>query len=221
MKESMHSALSVLCREATKAVRGKRELWAVVQANARHTRDVAKAVDTRDLREIKRIVDRAKLSRHEFLSACDRLGFRNADEASRRASESGYGGGVDIGPESRKSVSGTSENTAEEVVELEAVAAPVTTTLGGVTEAVGDNEPVTLNTIPSAIEENGASMLGAVPVFFLDAEGRGGTTALALATVENDADMVRRLVKEVSSNAGLLGWAASAFCTQLDYQKET
>lgn len=37
-----------------------------------------------------------------------------------------------------------------------------------------------------------------IPVFFLDSEGRGGTTALSLATVENDAAMVQRLIKEVS-----------------------
>ncbi|CAM9329462.1 unnamed protein product, partial [Hapterophycus canaliculatus] len=182
-------------REATKAVRGKRELWAVVQANARYARHVAKAVDARDLTGVKRIVDRAKLSRHEFLSACDRLGFRNADEASQRASESGYDGG----------------NNGE-VIELEAAAAAMTTTPGGAGAAGREH----LSASSSAMVENGTLMLGAVPVFFLDAEGSGGTTALALATIENNAEMVRRLVKEgadpgVEASTGhtALTWAAT------------
>lgn len=47
--------------------------------------------------------------------------------------------------------------------------------------------------------KNASSGSAGPPIFFLDAEGRGGTTALALATVENDADTVRRLLKEVSA----------------------
>lgn len=36
-----------------------------------------------------------------------------------------------------------------------------------------------------------------IPVFFLDAKGRGGTTALALATIQNDPETVRQLLQEV------------------------
>lgn len=215
----MFNSPPFLSREAKKALRGKRELWAVIQDNARHTRDVAKAVDARDLREVKRIVDRAKLSRHDFLSACDRLGFLSADEARRRANESDYGGvknGVDIGPESPYAVPGTSTNRTKESMELQAEAASMTTMSGGAGIAGGDNPFAASNDRPSATVEDGALLLGAVPVFFLDAEGRGGTTALALATIENDAEMVRRLVKEVSGDVRFTERAVSNHGTQSD-----
>lgn len=169
-------------REATKAVRGKRELWAVVQANARHARDVAAAVDARDLEEVKRIVDRAKLTRHDFASVCDRLGFRSRDEVKKEKNESCCGEG------------GEGETSA--------------IVLGGPPIEAGKPTPPAVT--PGEAETNGAEenkaaavvdaamLLGGVPVFFLDAEGRGGTTALALATIENDAETVRRLMKEVS-----------------------
>lgn len=38
----------------------------------------------------------------------------------------------------------------------------------------------------------------AAPVFFLDAQGPGGTTALILATLQNDHEIVRRLLDAVS-----------------------
>lgn len=168
-------------RETDKTVQGKRELWAVVQANARHTRDVANAVNARDLEEVKRIVDRAKLTRLDFESVCDRLGFRGRDEAKKEAKDGGSGEG--------------GEGDTSTIV------------LGDPPKAAGD--PATPAVIPGKAEnegdeENAAAavvdasiLLGGVPVFFLDGEGRGGTTALALATIENDPQTVRRLVKEV------------------------
>lgn len=141
----------VFPRDATKAVRGKKELWNVVQANARYTRDIAAAVQDRNLKEVKRVVDRAKLTRRDFNSVCDRLGFPS-DEG---------------------------ENPAREDV-----------------KGVASSPPPVPPTPPTPGETAGLDGVGA-PIFFLDAEGRGGTTALALATLENDAEMVRRLIKEV------------------------
>ncbi|CAN0406378.1 unnamed protein product, partial [Ectocarpus sp. 12 AP-2014] len=71
-------------REGTKAVQGDKELWAVIEANARHAREVAHAVNARDLKEVKRIVDRAQLTRDKFVSVCDRLGYRRREEANER-----------------------------------------------------------------------------------------------------------------------------------------
>lgn len=158
-------------------MRGKRELWALVQANARHARDVADAVDARDLREVKRIVDRAKLTRHEFASVCDRLGFRDRRETDE--GEDGKCNGDEGEEGARTTLPGNSPTAAAELTS--AVAAP-----GGAD--------------PGAENKAATSLLGKVPVFFLDAEGRGGTTALALATIENDVETVRRLMKEVSAD---------------------
>lgn len=160
-------------------MRGKRELWAVVQANARHARDVADAVDTRDLQEVKRIVDRAKLTRREFASVCDRLGFRT----EKGTDESIDGNCLGESEESLRTIPLGGPPTAA-VGPTPAVAYPV----GAETRAENKGATTVLDT---------TSLLGKVPVFFLDAEGRGGTTALALATIENDAETVRRLVKEV------------------------
>lgn len=118
----------------------------MIQANARHGRDVAIAVEARDLNEVKRIIDRAKLTRREFSSVCDRLGFRS-DEAAAGVLKSG-------------------ENVAS-------------------------------STLPPVLPRPQTPLK--MPTFFLDAEARGGTTALALATVENDAEAVRRLIQEVWS----------------------
>lgn len=169
-------------RDASKAVRGKRGLWAVVQANARHTRDVAAAVDARDLQEVKRIVGRAKLTRHEFVSVCDRLGFRNRNETD----ESRDGNSPSDDSEEAARSTGLGDSPPAGVKPTSALAAP------------GGAEASTEDHVATVVDS--ASLLGKVPVFFLDAEGRGGTTALALATIENDAETVRRLIKEVSAD---------------------
>lgn len=174
-------------RETNKAVRGKTELWAVVQANARHARDVADAVDARDLQEVKRIVDRAKLTRHEFLSVCDRLGFRTRNETDE--SEDGNSPS-DEGEEAARPTTVLGDPPAAGVTPTSARAAP-----GGAKTSPEDQ-------VIAVVDP--ASLLGKVPVFFLDAEGRGGTTALALATIENDAETVRRLIKEVSADCKFL-----------------
>lgn len=159
-------------------MRGKRDLWAVVQANARHARDVADAVNDRDLQEVKRIVDRAKLTRHEFASVCDQLGFRDGKETDEAKHGKCPG------------------DEGEEAAHTAAVPG------GPPTAAV---EPIPAAAAPGGAETGpehkfATSLLGEVPVFFLDAEGRGGTTALALATIENDAEAVRRLIKEVGAD---------------------
>lgn len=147
-------------RETTKAVRGKRELWRVIQANARHACEVAAAVDARDLKEIKRIVERAKLTRRKFASVCDRLGFRTD--------------GVAVAKENGKSDLHASPPMVSQ--------APPT--------------PPTPPTSPTPSKTVGLGDV-AIPVFFLDTEGSGGTTALGLATVENDAEMVRQFIEKV------------------------
>lgn len=153
----------------------------MVQANARYARDVADAVNTRDLEEVKRIVDRAKLTRLDFESVCDRLGFRSKDELTEEKNKRGCG-------KSGK------EETSVIVLGNPPIAAgepAVPAVMPGEADTNGDKEtePVTLVDV--------AMLLRGVPVFFLDAEGRGGTTALALATIENDPETVRRLMKEV------------------------
>lgn len=175
----MFRHLNFTPREANKAVRGKRELWAVVQANARHARDVADAINARDLEEVKRIVNRAELTRSDFESVCDGLGFRRRDEVRNESNQEGCGEG------------GKEETCA--------------TTLGGSPNEAGESTPPS----PGNPETNGdegnkataavdaTALLGKLPVFFLDAEGRGGTTALALATINNDPETVRRLMNEV------------------------
>lgn len=190
-------------RKLTTAIRGKEELRAVVQANARHSIEVANAVDRRDLGEVKRIVDRAKLSRREFLSACDRLGFQNAHEPSRRPSTGGCGDGddgVDNAPASKRAdQSSPSDIPSEAVMEAQAAEVPETTLSVGSGKAGDDSSMFdTVHDHRGAMFGDGSVSVGATPVFFLDAEGRGGTTALALATIQNDIEMVRRLVKEVS-----------------------
>lgn len=127
----------------------------MVQANAKYAREVATAVENRDLEEIKRIIERAKLTRPEFSLTCDRLGFK-----------------------------------ADGVVSAEKVAG------GNDTESSSTMLPLPVP--PSTPRNKAASLEGVrVPTFFLDAEGMGGTTALALATIQSDAEVVRRLVKEV------------------------
>lgn len=129
----------------------------MVQANAQQTPSVTAAVEARDLKEINRIIDHAKLARPEFTSACDKLGL-----STNSATVAGKGG----------------EPVAS---------APVPPV------------PPVVSSPPTPPTPSKSASIGSVgpPVFYLDAEGRGGTTALALATVENDADTVRRLLKEV------------------------
>ncbi|CAM9420486.1 unnamed protein product [Ectocarpus fasciculatus] len=184
-------------REATKAVRGDKELWAVIEANTRYARDVAHAVNARDLKEVKRIVDRAQLTRDKFASVCDRLGFRRREEANERARETSCG---DSGE--------TPASTIEEALS-------VRPTLPTASEKPSVGALAMPWTAQDGTETNDVSSLRVIPVFFLDAEGRGGTTALALATIENDAETVRRLMKEgadpgveASSGHTALSWAA-------------
>ncbi len=160
----------------------------MVQANAQHARDVAGAVDARDLQEMRRIMDRAKLTRQDFLSVCERLGFRRRSDGG--TPEAGEGCRGDDGE-------GGAEATALATPELpggstEAGAGEP----GPAAEALGEGETGAENR-PADAGEVAALELGEVPVFFLDAEGKGGTTALALATTNNDVETVRRLVKEV------------------------
>lgn len=150
----------------------------MVQANARHARNVANAVDARDLQEVKRIVDRAKLTRHEFVSVCDRLGFRKRNETDETKDGTCQG---DAGEEAARATLLGGRPTAVEPT-------PAVATDRGA-------EPGAEDQVAPVVDP--ASLLGKVPMFFLDAEGRGGTTALALATIENDAETVRRLMKEV------------------------
>ena len=128
----------------------------VIEANARYARVVASAVGARDLKEVKRAVDHAKLTRREFSSACTRLGL---------VSDNG--------------------NAVSETGKIMATAASA--------PSVPSTQPT-----PSKLGLK-SNLEGHPPVtFFLDAEARGGTTALALATIENDVGMVRRLIQEVN-----------------------
>lgn len=131
----------------------------MVQANAKYARQVATAVETRDLEEIRRIIARAKLTRPEFSLVCERLGFK-AD------------GGI----------------SAENVLIVD-----------GIESSPSSSSSVLPLPVPPLTPRNNTAGLEGVrvPVFYLDAEGLGGTTALALATIQNDAETVRRLVKEV------------------------
>lgn len=153
----------------------------MVQANARHARDVADAVNARDLEEVKRIVDRAKLTRLDFESVCDRLGFRSRDEVKEEENKRGCGKSGEEGT-SAIVVSGPPIAAGEPAL-------PAGMPGEGETNGGEENE--------AAAVVDTAMLLRGVPVFFLDAEGRGGTTALALATIENDPETVRRLMKEV------------------------
>lgn len=153
----------------------------MIEANTRHARDVAHAVNARDLKEVKRIVDRAQLTRDKFASVCDRLGFRRREEANERARETSCG---DSGE--------APASTIEEALS-------VRPTLPTASEKPSVGALATPWTAQDGTETNDGSSLRVIPVFFLDAEGRGGTTALALATIENDAVTVRRLMKEVGS----------------------
>lgn len=160
----------------------------MVQANARHARDVADAVDARDLQEVKRVVDRANLTRHEFLSVCDRLGFRNRNETDDSKDGNCYGDDGEMGAQ-------TTMLGGPPAAAVEATLAVATAT-GAEPGAEGR---------AAAAAVGPASLLGKVPVFFLDAEGRGGTTALALATIGNDAETVRRLMKKVRAGWWMVG----------------
>lgn len=151
----------------------------MIEANTRHARDVVHAVDARDLKEVKRIVDRAQLTRDKFASVCDRLGFRRREEANERAR------GISCGDSTEAPAS-----TVEEALSVRPT--PPTTAEKPSVAALP-----TPWTAQDGAETNDGSLLRELPVFFLDAEGRGGTTALALATIENDAETVRRLMKEV------------------------
>lgn len=145
-------------RESTRSLRDKKELWSVVHANARYARDVAAAVTKRDLNEIKRIIDRAHVSRRDFSSVCERLGF--AASAESRDADSPHD------PNSNDYKSTTKDDSVDSATQAN-------------------------------VDVLGSEKLP--PVFFLDAEGPGGTTALALATVLNDPETVRRLLKMVSA----------------------
>ena len=172
-------------RETSKAVQGKRELWAVVQANARHARDVANAVDARDLQEVKRIVDRARLTRHDFLSVCERLGFRHKNEVAEVMGDGSFDDQIDAEAKKARARLKPANSTATGSAGTEPAA-----------EAPGEAEACA-ESKPAAAAGDAALELGEIPVFFLDAEGKGGTTALALATIDNNVETVRRLVKEV------------------------
>lgn len=140
-------------RELTRSVRDKKELCGVIQANARYTREVAAAVKKRDLNEVNRILDRANLSRREFLSVCERLGLATSTQSKEAGGAGGY-----------------------------------------------NSDDLTACVVPNAAVKADIDNLGSgnMPVFFLDAEGPGGTTALALATVLNEPETLRHLLKEVS-----------------------
>lgn len=139
----------------------------MVQANAKYARQVATAVETRDLEEIRRIITRAKLTRPEFSLVCDRLGFK-AD------------GGI----------------SAENVLIVDD---------SGIESSPSSSSTVLPLPVPPLTPRNKTAGLEGVrvPVFYLDAEGLGGTTALALATIQNDAETVRRLVKEVGMSVDI------------------
>lgn len=136
-------------------------MWAVIEANAGYTRQVAAAVEARDLTEIKRITGRANLPRRKFSSVVDRLGLGCRADASNREEMSSSQVGFD--------------------------------------DPASVEPPLAPPCAPPAhvkVTTTGSDSVG-FPVFFLDAEGRGGTTALALATVENNLETVRLLIKEV------------------------
>lgn len=162
----------------------------MVQENAQQTRSVTAAVQARDLKEINRIIDHAKLTRHEFNTACDRLGLSvNGATATAITSEDGENPAAASapvpGPWAPQAPQTFGKNNAR---------------LGGVeTPVVFPDASKNTSMDPTASKR--ASLGGSVGplVFYLDAEGRGGTTALALATVENDAETVRRLLKEVGA----------------------
>lgn len=136
----------------------------MIQANARYAREVTVAVRGRDLPEINRIIDSAKLTRREFSSVCKSL---------------------DLTP-GADTIGGTN-NCDKEIPLPETVQSPMSPTPHTPGTEIGGRDAV----------ETGSG-IGPLPTFFLDAEGPGGTTALALATIQNDTETVRRLIKGVS-----------------------